>query len=82
MLTPKCKIVKHLFIFVLTQIFVCVKLNLEKGVIVMLKEIKIDKGVIVFYIIIALVTLLCVFRMNNLNIVGNSDTSEMVTHCA
>ena len=82
MLTLKCKIVKHLFIFLLTQIFVCVKLYLEKGVIIMLREIKIDKGVIAFYIIIALLTLLCVFRMNNLNVVGSNNTSEVVTHCA
>ena len=82
MLTPKCKIVKHLFIFLLTQIFVCVKLYLEKEVIIMLKAIKINKGVIAFYIIIALVTLLCVFRMNNLNIIGSNSASEVITQYA
>ncbi len=48
----------------------------------MLKTIKINKGVIAFYIIIALVTLLCVFRMNNLNIIGSNSTSEVITNCA
>lgn len=48
----------------------------------MLKTIKIDKGVILFYIIIILVTLLCVFRMNNLNIVGSNNTSDITVHCA
>jgi hypothetical protein len=81
MLTLKCKIVKHLFIFLLTRILVCVKLYLEKEVIIMLKTIKINKGVIVFYIIIALLTLLCVVRMNSLNIISNN-TSEATTHCA
>ncbi len=47
----------------------------------MLKTIKINKGVIVFYIIIALLTLLCVVRMNSLNIISNN-TSEATTHCA
>lgn len=48
----------------------------------MLKAIKIDKGVILFYIIIILVTLLCVFRMNNLNVVGSNNTSEPSVFCA
>lgn len=48
----------------------------------MLKAIKINKGVIAFYIIIALVTLLCVFRMNNLNIIGSNSASEVITQYA
>lgn len=48
----------------------------------MLKTIKINKGVIAFYIIIVLVTLLCIFRMNNLNIIGSNNTSNIITHCA
>ncbi len=48
----------------------------------MIKTIKINKGVIAFYIIIALVTLLCVFRMNNLNVVGSNNTSEPSVFCA
>ncbi len=48
----------------------------------MLKTIKTDKGVILFYIIIILVTLLCVFRMNNLNVVGSNNTYNATIHCA
>ena len=48
----------------------------------MLEVIKLNKGVIAFYIIVALLALLCVFRMNNLNIVGNNSSDINQVHCA
>ena len=47
----------------------------------MIKSIKINKGVIAFYIIIALLTMLCVFRMNNLAVIGSSNTSNTQESC-
>ena len=47
----------------------------------MLKELKIDKGIIAFYIILALVALFCALRMNNLNIANNSSDNNQV-YCA
>ncbi len=49
----------------------------------MTKTIKINKGVIAFYIIIALVSLLCALRINNLNIIGsNNSNNTYETHYA
>lgn len=47
----------------------------------MLKVIKLDKGVIAFYIILAVVALFCAFRINNLNIANNSNNDTQV-YCA
>lgn len=47
----------------------------------MLKAIRLDKGVIAFYIILALVALFCALRMNNLNIANNSNDDVQV-YCA
>ena len=43
--------------------------------------IKLDKGVIAFYIILAVVALFCAFRINNLNIANNSNNDTQV-YCA
>ena len=47
----------------------------------MLKELRIDKGVIAFYIILALVAIFCALRMNNLN-VANSNSNDNQVYCA
>lgn len=47
----------------------------------MLKELRLDKGVIAFYIILALVALFCALRMNNLNVANNSTDNNQV-YCA
>jgi hypothetical protein len=46
----------------------------------MLKELNINKGVIAFYLIVALVALFCALRMNNLNIANNTNDNQV--YCA
>ena len=43
----------------------------------MMKLVKINKGVIAFYLIIAIMTMICVVRINNLNVIGNDTTSDI-----
>ena len=46
----------------------------------MLETIKLNKGVIAFYVILAIVALFCALRMSNLNIANNTNDNQV--YCA